>query len=117
MALKNDFYSEIFNNEKKWTELINQNLLNSIYCNLTLKPFYLKKRNEIMEEYTLTNNQILNEVLFIIENILRKIEYFTVQYNNSKEVDIKELLPLFLINQMSNTNQKENEVENYKKVI
>lgn len=109
MALKNNFYNEIFANEQKWIELINKNLLNSIYCNLALKPFYLKKRKEIEAEFEATNNQMLKQILSVIDSIINKIEEFNEQYENSKFVDIKTLLPLFLSNQMSNSNQNENE--------
>ena len=107
MALKSDFYNEIFANEEKWIELINKNLLNSIYCNLTLRPFYVQKRNDIEIEYKLTNNQILGQILLTIDNIIAKIDYFNEQYKNSKFVDIKSLLPMLLINRMNNTNQKD----------
>ena len=39
MALKNNFYDEIFEEEKKWIDLINSNLLNSIYFKHELKPY------------------------------------------------------------------------------
>lgn len=109
MALKVNFYNEIFENEQKWIELINKNLLNSIYCKLALKPFYIKKRNEIAEEYKTTDNQILRQILSTIDNIIIKIDEFNDKYESSEIVDIKELLPLFLTNQMNNDNQKENE--------
>ena len=73
MALKNDFYTEIFNNEKRWVELINRNLLNSIYCNLVLKPFYLQKKSELELEYNLTKNRIIGQIILIIENIINQI--------------------------------------------
>ena len=109
MALKISFYNEILENEKKWIELINKNLLNSIYCNLALKPFYIEKRNQIENEYNTTNNQMLRQILSVIDAIILKIEGFNDQYKSSKVVNIKELLPLFLSNQLSNDNQKENE--------
>ena len=108
MALKMNFYNEIFENEQKWEELINKNLLNSIYCSLVLKPFYTKKRVELENEYNASNNQMIKQILSVIDSILFKIEEFKSLYENSKSVDIKELLPLFLSNQMSNDNQKEN---------
>ena len=63
MALRSDFYNEIFSKEKKWMELINSGLMNPIYCNLELRPFYLEKKQEIEEEYKVTNNQMLSQVL------------------------------------------------------
>ena len=107
MALKSNFYNEIFTNEEKWIELINKNLLNSIYCNLALRPFYVQKRNDVEIEYKVTNNQILGQILLIIDDIVAQIDYFNEQYKNSKYVDIKSLLPLFLTNQMNNIGQKD----------
>ena len=49
MALKNNFYEEIFLKEQEWISMINNNLLNSIYCSLVLKPFYVQKRDELIE--------------------------------------------------------------------
>ena len=46
MALRQDFYTEIFEQEKKWIELINSKLLNSVYCKYILQPFYLDKKKE-----------------------------------------------------------------------
>ena len=43
MALRQDFYTEIFEQEKKWIELINSKLLNSIYCKYMWQLFYLEK--------------------------------------------------------------------------
>lgn len=108
MALGNDFYSEIFVNEQKWIELINAKLLNSIYCNLTLKPFYIEKKKELEEEYSLTNNRIIGQIISIIDNILNQIEVFNEQYKSFQNADINLLLPLFLTTQMNNTSQKGN---------
>ena len=65
MALAKNFYKEIFEQEQKWTDLINLNLLNSVYCNLTLKPFYIQKRMELKEEYAKTNNEIIKQIILI----------------------------------------------------
>lgn len=108
MALRNDFYMEIFANEKRWVGLINKNLLNSIYCNLVLKPFYQEKKKELGQEYSLTGNKIIEQIIIIIENIIKQIEIFNTQYNESEEINISLILPLFLTNQMNNTNNLEN---------
>lgn len=105
MALKNDFYSDIFQKEQEWTELINKNLLNSIYCNLVLKSFYLKKKLELKKEYNLSNSKILEQIIISIEQIIDKIDLFNEQYVNSEKVNLKELVPLFLTNQMNNTKE------------
>ena len=62
MALGENFYNEIFEREQKWIESINSNLLNSVYCNLVLKPFYIEKRKELKEEYNKTNNEIIKQI-------------------------------------------------------
>jgi len=111
MALKNDFYEEIFINEKKWIEMIDKNLLNNIFCNLELRPFYLKKKDEIKKEYELNNNPILGQILSIIDNIINKLDEFEIQYKNLRYVNIKELLPLFLTSQMNNNSKKEEKKE------
>lgn len=107
MALKRNFYAEIFEREEKWIELINKNLLNSIYCTLTLKPFYIEKREVLNKEYESTNNEILGQVLSSIDQILNKIEYFNNQYIKFQNIPISDLLPLFLINKMNNSSKKE----------
>ena len=105
MALSNDFYIEITQKEIKWAEMIKQNLLNVIYCNLELKPFYIEKKNELEEEYIKTGNVIIGDTLFIIKNIINKLEEFNTYYKETKPIDFKLLLPLFLANQMNNSLQ------------
>lgn len=112
MALKNKFYSEIFTNEQKWIDLIDEKLLNSIYCNLVLKPFYEQKKEELQKEYNLTQNKIIGQIIIIIENIINQINLFNDQYNKSQQINLESLLPLFLTNQMNNTNCMENSVFN-----
>lgn len=105
MALKNNFYEEIFSKEQEWIKLINNNLLNSVYCNLELKPFYVQKKQELLQEYN-SANTIIVQILSVIDSIIEKINTFDQEYRNFQMVDIKSLLPLFLTNQMSNTSQK-----------
>jgi len=101
MALNIDVYKEILEKESVWINSIN--LLNSIYCNLELKPFYEKKRTEIIEEYNKSNNVILGEFIKIIDKIIGKIESFNEQYNNSLNVDMKSLLPYLFTYQLNNS--------------
>lgn len=103
MALKKGFYDEIFDNEEKWNSLIKSNLLNVIYCNLELKPFYLNKKEELVHEYEITNNEIIKQVLDIINNIIAEIDAVSEKYNSGESVDISYLSSLFLINQMRNS--------------
>ena len=112
MALKNNFYNEIINNEEKWTDLINRNLLTSIYCKFELKPFYVEKKTELETELKESDNLILTSMLLAIDNIIDKIDLFISQYENFEVVDFKTLLPLFLNNQMNNSNEnKKNKIE------
>ena len=110
MALKIDFYNEIFEKEQKWIELINSKLLNSIYCNLTLKPFYTEKKNQLEFENNLNDNTIISEMLILVTNIINQIDILNTQYKNNKSVDIESLLPLFLTTQMSNASKIEKKV-------
>jgi len=107
MALNNDFYSEIFTNEQKWIELINSKLLNIIYCNLALKHFYLEKKSVLEQEYNLTNNKIIGQILSVLDNIINKIDSLDEAYKNNQNTNIKELIPLFLATQMNNIYQKQ----------
>ena len=107
MALKYDFYTEITENERKWISLINHDLLNVVYCNLVLKPFYLRKEKELESEYEITNNAIMGQILSTLRKIINKIDMFYVDYKNSKQSDIKSLLPLFLSSQMNNISKGE----------
>lgn len=95
-----NFYNEIFVNEQKWQELIDRNLLNSIYCKLTLKPFYIEKRQKIENMYNRTQNEILNGFLQKIDDIIEKVDEFDKKYEDLKPLDISELKPLLLINQI-----------------
>lgn len=121
MALKVNFYGEIFSQEQKWIELINAGLLNSIYCNLTLKPFYEKKREELERLFGSADNKILQQILNIIDAILAKLNDFDVRYRNMESADIKELIPLFLVSKMGNnvfssTDEEKEEISSYRKL-
>lgn len=113
MALAKNFYNEIFEQEQKWTDLINLNLLNSVYCNLTLKPFYIQKRMELKEEYAKTNNEIIKQIILIINDIIDKIELFNYEYLNYQKSNINLLLPLFLTTKMNNKIEKEDSIDRF----
>lgn len=108
MALGENFYNEIFEHEQKWIELMNSNLLNSVYCNLTLKPFYVQKIVKLKDEYNKTNNEKLKQIILKINDIIDKIELFNYQYLNYKTPNINSLLPLFLITRKNNIIKEEN---------
>ena len=103
MALKNNFYEEIFLKEQEWISMINDNLLNSIYCSLVLKPFYVQKKEELIEN---KDNPIIDQMLFTISNIIAKIDEFDKEYRNFESSNMKSLLPLLLTNQMNNNVDK-----------
>ena len=107
MALKNDFYSEIFEKEGKWMELLNSGLLNIIYIKYTLKPFYLEKSEQLEIEFSKTNNQIIGQILSIIDNIVATINLLEEKYQSTGSCDVRVLLPEFFTSKMSN-NTKEN---------
>lgn len=107
MALKKDFYTEIFEQEQKWIELINSKLLNSVYCKYSLQPFYLEKKRDLEQEYLLTKNEIIANIIEVINSIVEQIELFNEQFNSGHTVDVNSLLPLFLTTKMSNTSKKE----------
>ena len=96
MALKNNFYDEIFEEEKKWIDLINSNLLNSIYFKRELKPFYLKKRTELINEYSSTKSNVIKMFIELINNILTEIDLLIQKHENNQKVDCSSLIPLFL---------------------
>ncbi len=100
MALNNNFYNDIFSKEEIWKNQIKHGLLNSIYCDYDLKPFYLEKRSELESENDVSNNIMLGEILRIINQILVKIEEFHIQYKLGKSPNMDELLPIFLTSQM-----------------
>lgn len=117
MALKQNFYTEIFEQEQSWIELINSKYLNSIYCKHQLQPFYLNKKKELEQEYFLTRNDIIKNILGIIDSIIQQIELFNEQFNVGQTVNVETLIPLFLTTQMSNTSKKENKQKDINKEI
>lgn len=104
MALNNNFYNDIFEKEKYWTELANKNLLNIYYLNGKdgLKEFYLIKKEELEYEYNLTNNDIIGRFLNIVNEILTQIELMTKEYREGKKINMDLLSKTFLVNQMNN---------------
>lgn len=117
MALRQDFYTEIFEQEKKWIELINSKLLNSVYCKYILQPFYLDKKKELEQEYFLTQNDIIGNIIGIIDSIIGQTEVFNEQFISGEKVDINLLIPLFLTTKMTNTSKKEEEKSNISQEI
>lgn len=102
MALSENFYNEIFEKEKYWTELANRKLLNIYYLNGKdgIKEFYLDKKAKLEQEYT--NDQMIGKFLSIIDNIISKIDSLTLDYRRGNPIDINSIITLFLHNQMNN---------------
>lgn len=109
MALNNNFYIEIFENEKQWLDFLNLNLLN-VYYLPQLRDFYLKKQNEILQEKNITNNEFLKNILNMINEMLDNINMIIESHKNGIDVDVKILSNCFLINQMNNNVKSDNEV-------
>lgn len=110
MALNNEFYKEIFDNEIKWSNKINKNLFNITYCKLELKPFYIEKKEKLEYEQSLTDNEFLKPFINSINKIIDKINYFEELSLKNKNPDLKELIPLFLSNQMNNNIQENDNI-------
>ena len=101
MDLRQDFYTEIYEKEQKWIELINSKLLNSIYFKHELQPFYLGKKKEVKEEYFLTKNEY-DKFIDLMDSIIEHIELLNEQFNAGQSIDINSLIPFFLTSQMRN---------------
>lgn len=110
MALKKDFYIEVFKREQKWIELIDSKLLNGIYCKFSLQPFYLEMKKDLEQEYALTHNEIIGNIINIIGQIIEEIEVIYERFRNGMEVDVTSLKSLFLIAKMSNSYKQENQI-------
>lgn len=102
MNINNNIYNEMFDKEKKWIEQINSGLLNSIYCNLELKPFYL----EIEGQLNTNSTEITKPIIEAIKEIIQKIDEFNDLYSKGYKTDMKELIPLFLTNKMNKKEKK-----------
>lgn len=118
MALSNNFYDDIFNKEKYWSQLINQGLLNIYYLNGKggIKEFYLDKKKKLEYEYELAGNQIIKNFLELINNIINQIDYLTNEYRHGKLIDMSSLLNLFLHNQMNNNISEKKSISDTEKL-
>ena len=113
--IKREFYNEIFEKEKEWEQRIDKKLLNIVYCNLSLKPFYQEKKQILEDEIKFGGNQIINQIIQIMENIIQHIDILNEQYRNSNPLDVETLLPLFLTSQMNNFGYEKKMTSNNKK--
>lgn len=103
MALRDNFYDEIFKREKDWTFMAKNNLLNIYYLNGQngIKSFYVNVRNELSKIPNPT--PIITNILNMVNNIIIEIENINDNYNNSGYTDMGELVNLFIYNQMYNS--------------
>lgn len=110
MALNNNFYSEIFDKENYWTELIDKKLMNIYYLNKSDGPltFYQNKKNQLKIEYDESRNEIIKNFLLSIDNIINKINTLTNDYRTGKQIDFNELKTMFIVNQMNNKSDDKN---------
>lgn len=108
MALKDNFYSEIFAEEQKWINMLESNLLNVIYCKHSLQPFYIQKKLELEEENSVDKNPLIEQIIVVFGNIIDQIDVLNELYITNKSNDVDVLFPLFLINKMNNKSQKQN---------
>lgn len=113
MALSNNFYSEIFDKENYWTELIDKKLMNIYYLNKSDGPltFYQNKKNQLKIEYDESRNEIIKNFLLTIDNIINEINILINTYRTGKQVDFNNLKTMFIVNQMNNkSDDKSNDI-------
>ena len=101
MALKENFYEEIYEEERNWSDMIDMNLLN-VYYLVELKKFYYDRQVRLNYEYELTFNPIIKSMLYLLNNVLIKIDYIINEDKLNNPINIKELKNYFLINQLNN---------------
>ena len=101
MALKNDFYEEIYKEEKNWIEMIDSKLLNVYYLS-ELRKFYYERQVIVSYEYNLTLNPIMKSIWTILNNMVSKLDFIEIEYKKGKRINISELKNYFLINRLSN---------------
>lgn len=101
MALKQNFYDEIYDKEQMWINMINSNLLN-IYYLPELRDFYVGKQERLNYEYELTGNDLIRSISYSLNNIVVKLDYFIDEDKKGNIINLKELLDLFLTNKLNN---------------
>lgn len=101
MALKQNFYEEIYDEERNWIELLDSNLINVYYLPV-LKQFYYERQVRLSYEYELTLNPIIKSMSNLLNNIIVKIDYIIEEDQKGIPVNIVELKNYFLINQLNN---------------
>lgn len=101
MALKKDFYEEIYKEEINWIEMLNAKLLN-VYYLLELRKFYYERQVIVSHEYNLTLNPIMKSIWTVLNNMVEKLDHIDSDYKMGKRINLNELKNYFLINILSN---------------
>lgn len=103
MKLDTNFYTEIFEKEVSWSDMIKDKLLNVYYFNSEngLIPFYKERYEVLVNEYKKNNNEKLLFFINMIKDILDEINKLTIEYNSGKDVSMDKLSSLFIINQIT----------------
>lgn len=103
MELNADFYTELFEKEASWTEMIEDKLLNIYYINGDdgITELYKKKYEVLVNAYKKSNNEKLLFFVNMIKDILDEINRLTLEYNSGKDIDLTKLSSLFIINQIT----------------
>ncbi len=101
MALNKNFYSEIYEKETMWIDMIKLNLINVYYLS-EIKEFYTEKQNQLEYEYELTGNGMMRSISLTLNNIIVKLDFFIDEDRKGKIIRLRELNNLFLINVLNN---------------
>lgn len=101
MALKNNFYDEIYKEEKNWIELLDAKLLNVYYLS-ELRKFYYERQVIVSHEYNLTLNPIMKSIWIVLNNMVEKLDRIDSDYKMGKRINLNELKNYFLVNILSN---------------
>ena len=101
MALKLDFYQEIFEREQTWISSLESDLLNPYYLP-EIKRFYSQKLEIINYELKSTGNDLIRSVCLVLKKIIKKIDYFIDEDRNENLINFMELNDLFLTNRITN---------------
>ena len=103
MKLDTNFYTEIFEKEVSWSDMIKDKLLNVYYLNSDngLTPFYKERYEVLVNKYNKNNNDKLLFFINMIKDILNEINKLTIEYTSGKDVSMDRLSSLFIINQIT----------------
>ena len=95
MALKSNFYDEIFKEEKNWIEMLDSNLLN-VYYLVELRNFYYERQIIVGREYNLSLNPVMKSIWVVLNNMVEKLDRIEADYKIGKRININELKNYFL---------------------